>query len=302
MNKENGIADIINEVKQNHGVEIKTINDGDNSREILIVPNEKKVQSVKHLLAEYLKKPERRTGTAELTDLKSFIAYVNRFKDADSAIFAKNDINNPSLTAIIDYHKAGYDSDARFCEHKAIYQFPISKEWQAWLMDDGKSFSQSDFAVFLEDRIGDVIDPSEGDDAASIELEKLSKLLGGKFASPNKLLSLSKELHINEESRVKGSINLNTGESRLTYDTEHKDEKGEPVSVPNMFLIVIPVFETGDLYRVAVRLRYRIRSGQINWSYNLYRIENTFYNAFDGSCKKAEEETTLPLFVGVSEQ
>jgi|13_taG_2_1085334.scaffolds.fasta_scaffold24419_3 uncharacterized protein YfdQ (DUF2303 family) len=302
MNEENGIADIISEVKQFHGVEVKKITLDGKQIDVAVLPTGKTLKSVKPLFDEYRDKPERRTGTAALYDLSSFIAYVNRFKDEDSAIFANNDINNPSLTGIIDYHKAGYDGDPRYCMHKAVYNFPLSKEWQAWLNYDGQSFTQSDFAAFLEDRIGDVVHPSDGDESANEELEKLSALLGGNFASPNKLFSLSKELHVNEEVRVKNSVNLSSGESKIIYETEHRDESGMPIEVPNMFLIVVPVFETGDLYRVAVRLRYKVRDGKITWFYNLYRIENTFDNAFDGACKTAKEETGLPLYVGSSER
>jgi hypothetical protein len=52
----------------------------------------------------YRATPLYRKGTAVLTQLPSFIALVNRFKFAHSAIFAVDDFTKPSLTAIFDYH------------------------------------------------------------------------------------------------------------------------------------------------------------------------------------------------------
>jgi len=294
-------TDILESVKKLSGPEIKTVTYGEKSAEVLILPEGKRAHDIKPFLDKYLTAPERRQGTAVVTQLNSFIDHVNRFKDNDSVIFANNDMNNPSLTAVIDYHKAGFEGDPRFGEHRTHYKFPVSKEWAAWIRQDGESFEQADFAAFIEDRIGDVLHPSDGDTDANEKLKELAALLGGNFAGPSTLVALSKNLHINEASRVKNSNNLSTGETSIIYETEHLDEQGAPVKVPNMFLIGVPIFVGGDIYRIAVRLRYRIRNGKISWSYNLYRIENVFEDAFDGACKEAKERTELPLYLGSSE-
>ena len=51
-------------------------------------------------------RPRFRKGTAALYDLTSFIGHVNRYKDADTIVFADNNREHPSLTAVLDYHKA----------------------------------------------------------------------------------------------------------------------------------------------------------------------------------------------------
>ncbi len=137
--------------------------DADGAPRMLVMPRGMQAQSIKHLLDEYRDRPERRTGTATMTDLESFITWVNRFKDENSAIFVDRTPTKPSLTAVIDYHEAGRESDAdpRFCQHRAIYRFPLSEPWQAWAAIDGKPLSHADFAAWLEDRIGDVVAPPD---------------------------------------------------------------------------------------------------------------------------------------------
>lgn len=297
MSKENNAA-IIQEMKDLYKPEKIKL---ENGREVVAIPTGIKLESTKKFDDEYRTAPERRKGTAKLNDIESFIAHVNRFKDVDSALFACNSTTVPGLTAVLDYHKQTAKGDPRFGEHRTQYNFPVSKEWVLWTSKDSVSFGQGEFAAFIEDNILDCAYPLEDDIEKSDQLMALRTLLGGSFAAPDKLVALSKGLAINESSRIKGKLDLNTGETSIVYETEHNDEAGAPVKVPNLFLIVLPVFEDGTRYRVAVRLRYRVRSGAIAWHYELYQPENIFNDAFKDACTKAAKETELPLFVGSPE-
>lgn len=102
---------------------------------ILLTPKGLLFHSLKKTLDEYLPRPERRQGTAELLDLDSFVAHVNRFKDRDSVVFADNrwqapapatsdrekadrdrlpnkGWTTPKLLALLDYHEACNRPDA----------------------------------------------------------------------------------------------------------------------------------------------------------------------------------------------
>lgn len=301
MSKDNNTA-IIDNMKDLYQPKIVNIADKDgNVVEVLASPVGINIKSTKAFKDEYLTAPERRKGEAKVNDIESFIAHVNRFKDKDSALFANNDPARPSITAVLDYHKQTAAGAPRFGEHRTIYNFPVSKEWQLWTAKDSEQFGQGDFASFIEDNILDCLQPTEGGADDNKQLKALRELLGGSFASPTKLVELSRGLAVNEASRVKGKTNLSTGETTIVYETEHNDETGKPIKVPNMFLIAIPVFEGAERYRIAVRLRYRVRSGAVSWHYELYQSENVFIDAFKGACALAIKETELPLFVGSPE-
>lgn len=300
--KSHDFKEMMESIKELNDVEtLKVVGDDKKEISILSVPNGRQIVEVKKYLDAYRDAPERREGVAKMTQLGSFIEHVIRFKDDDSALFANNDMDNPSLTSVLDYHCQTATGTPRFGRHKTFYSFPLSKEWQHWLNSDGETFSQSDFAAFIEDRIGDVMSPLDGDLETNEKTKELTELLGGDFASPAKMMTLSRGLDVNETSTVKSYTNLSSGEGNIVYENEHHDVDGAPIKVPNMFFIAIPIFVSGDIYRIAVRLRYRVRSGNISWSYNLYRIEHVFEDAFKEACNKAKEETELPLFVGKEE-
>jgi len=285
------------------------------------------INPIDKLFDAYRENPQRREGTAVMKDIDSFIAHVNRFKTDESALFADPSKTAPALLAVIDYHErvnlprpavisddgevitpvaddCDFQALPQFGRHRTSYKFPLSPEWQAWSGQNGKAMSQTDFAAFIEERILDILaaptfqgDLSEQDK----KLKRLSDLLNGNFASPEKMMALSRGLAIFESARVINATNINSGEGVVTFEEEHQDSEGKKLVVPNLFCLGIPVFDGGDAYRVVVRLRYRKQGAAIVWFYDLYRHDEVFEDAFKGACVIAAEGTGLPLFVGAPE-
>lgn len=266
------------------------------------------------IIADKLRtQPKRREGTHTAHTLDAFTALTNRFKSANSVIFANQDAS--TLTAILDFHPQGEDNaDARFAKHRVSYGLPFSKEWKAWQEFDGKPLDQVQFAAFIEDRIADVtmpgpkllgaiVNPADagGDFGVRTPQEDLAYLamtLGGRFATPAELVTLSRGLTIRESLNFKTQENLSTGETTIQFESTHQDGSGAPLQVPNLFLIAIPVYYAGDVYAIAVRLRYR-RSGQgLKWFYQMYRVDQGLEHAFTEAATKAAEATALPLYRG----
>ncbi|QQR69082.1 MAG: DUF2303 family protein [Alphaproteobacteria bacterium] len=273
------------------------------THEVMILPQGQSVASIKPLLDEYRAAPERRQGTAHLDTLDSFIAHVNRFKDDDSVVFANISTIKPSILAVLDYHCRGAKGSPRFGRHRASYACPLSEQWGEWGASNGKKMSQVDFAAFIENRIEDVIPPPDLDpkEDADKSLTDLSRLLGGKFAGPHGLMELSRGISINESAKATQAVNIASGEATLQYTSEHQDGQGQRIQVPNLFLIAIPVFNGGDLYRIPVRLRYRLAGGSVSWFYEMYRKDKVFDHAFREICQGAEKGTALPLLYGSPE-
>jgi hypothetical protein len=268
--------------------------------QLLLVPEGFTAESIKPFIDEYLTAPRRRKGTAQLASLKSFIDHVKRFKDENSAIFAdRTDPAKPSLTCVLDYHCSGgiEKAQARFGEHRAVYAFPLSDEWNEWKARDGKPFTQAEFAEFIELRLGDVLPPELAGPAA----EEFRDRLGATFTNATKLLELSRGLEVHTASRLKQAVKLESGESQMIYVEEHQGAAGATLKVPSAFVIAIPVFRNGAGYQLPVRLRYRARGAELSWFYELYRDEVVFDHAFQEACDDAQRETELPLFMGKPE-
>lgn len=251
----------------------------------------------------YRDAPRFRHGTAKMLSLDSLIDHVNRFKDADSVVFADDNRTDPSLTAVLDYHRVGAEADPRFGKHRSTFSFPLSDEWQAWAEANDGKMTMAEFAAFLENRIIDVLYLVPGEDTLPEDLQRLVDTLGGPdtIATPNKLMELARGLQVNDEAIVQEAVNLSTGEGVVRFQARHTDEHGAPLKVPSLFLIAIPVFRNGPLYRLAARLRYRATQGRLTFWFELWRTDRTFDHAFSESLERVRVETQLPVLLGKPE-
>lgn len=270
--------------------------------DVLLVPKGNGVfepVGVKRFVDEYLDRPERMKGTAMLTDLGSFIAHVNEFKDEDSALFAVQG-DEPRIVCVYDYNRSKRDdgeAEPRFGEHRARYDFPLSEEWEAWTGSDGQAMNQQAFAEFIENRIADVVDPSRAGDNA----KAFAATLGATFATPSKLLGLSRGLSVRVGQTIRQATNLSSGEAEIQFESQHTDERGKALMVPQAFLIGVPMFRNGARYQIPARLRYRLTGGSISWFFELYRADAALEHAVNEACIEAKSKTALRLFFGAAE-
>jgi uncharacterized protein YfdQ (DUF2303 family) len=238
--------------------------------------------------------PQRLRGTSVHQELPSFIAHVNRHKDVDSVIFA--DPEKVKLTAIYNYNgptakkpDGGYaeaGTTARWSDHRAVYACPLSVQWKLWLMHNEQWFSQELFGTFLDDNFGDLGNPGK----TAIDRE---------MAEPAKVLEVARSLVINAKHSFQREINPTTGEGVLHWKKEN--EARGSTKVPKSFLLGIPVFEGGELYRIEARLRYEVREGAARFCYSLYLPQVILRDAFAKVRKEAQEQTGLVLFAGSPE-
>jgi hypothetical protein len=99
----------------------------DRQSALLLAPKGMQVIDAKPFLDKYLPAPERRQGTANFTELQSFVDYLTRFKSAPSVVFAVDNADAPKLVAVFNHHPAGAEeTQAGFGDHRAIYHFPLS--------------------------------------------------------------------------------------------------------------------------------------------------------------------------------
>jgi uncharacterized protein YfdQ (DUF2303 family) len=267
----------------------------------VILPEGATIEGVKELFDEYLPFPERATGFATVTDTASFIAMVNRQKVDDTVIFANDRRDTPALKAVYDYHApqtAGRAGQPRHLGHGVHYALPLSDEWKAWAGFEKRGYvAPAEFAEFVEDRIADVIDVKESD-----ALSQLRQLIGGSWASPSKLIELSRGIQINTSEVFQSAQSLSSGEVSLRYEVKHGGTGVSSLTVPNLFAIGIPVFHNDGRYQIAIRLRYRVREGKITWAIAPYRIDQVFDVAFTELVKTVADSTALPIFHGAPEK
>lgn len=285
---------IIETVERLGAVEFKELAEGPT---VAVVPAGKQVVSIKKLIDEYRTAPERKKGTARLNEPASFIEHVNRMKDESTALFAKADRREPSITAVYDYHEL--DGSPRFCEHRAVYTFPLSEEWKAWAGPNGPdhSMGQQQFAEFIEDRQPDLEPPA----SAGKKTQEYADALGCELATPGQIIALSRGLAMTVDHELVNTIRTGSGECQMVFKETHKGVNGEPLKIPGAFLISVPFFVGGQPWVIPVRLRYRAGNGTVVWWYQLALVDVLFREAIDLEIARISEGTNLRAFIGTPE-
>lgn len=266
-----------------------------------------------HIAALERLKPLRRAGTAKLTDLDSFIAWTNRFKGAESVIFSQI-APTPKLTAVIDYHGEGAptldaasrDPLANYGKHRAAYDFPLSREWRLWQSIHDKALTKDEFGEFIEANAKDLLDPTpyllgQGRDEPAAWEERMADIamkVQGRFGQYAALVHLSRSFQVHETGHLNVTTNRDTGEAQVQFLTEHKELDGAPLRIPNLFMIAIPVFEEGALYRLAVRFRYRKAGDSVKFIVSLYNADVALRDAAREAINMAQDATELPVLMG----
>lgn len=259
--------------------------------------------------------PWRRTGTAQMQDLESLIAWANRNKGDSSALFATVSAT-PSLTCIADYHHSGApvtdhisrDPTASHCRHRANYTFPLSQEWVIWTKQSGGLMNKAELGAFVEANAKDMLTPSaalinntDQQEAWERNMQLVAQAVRGRFGTPDTLINLSRRFEVNETSNITTSRNPDTGETSFTFVNQHQQPDGSPVQIANLFLIALPVFENGALYRLPVRFRYQKSGAEVKFALTLHNPDLALRDAVEEALTEAKEKTSLPLFRGTPE-
>lgn len=234
--------------------------------------------SLEHLLPA----PNRKSGNIVLGDAQSFINYVAKHGNPDgTVIYAMADFVGQqfSLLAVINDH-GGEPDKAAWRDHLATYTPKKSVEWVTWNTLNNTKRTQLEFATFIEENRGDVIDaeglPSGGD-----------------------MLQMAMNFEANSDKRFSQKLNLTNGGTQLEYiDDENKDTRTK-MTFFDRFAIGIKVFRHGNTgYRVDSRLRYRQKESALTFWYELIRPDRQFEAAVNDELQKVVDG--LPSYLVVN--
>lgn len=225
--------------------------------------------------AELLERPARVKARPSFFDVASFVQYVTRYRDGDTAIFV--DRATATLTAVLDYHEATVLSNgARWTSHVATFKARSTPEWMTWTTASGKRKSQLEFAEFLEDNLADIASPPGAEIyeiARSLEAAKSASFLSG--------------------------VRLTDGQSQLRYEetiTAKAGERGH-LEIPERFTLGLAPFEGAERFEVVARFRYRITDGKLQLWFDLLRPHKVLEAAFDAVVATAAQGLEGTLLV-----
>lgn len=224
--------------------------------------------------------PRRKRASVRLHDDASFIDYVRRHGSlAYSTVWCEADYvaGKVGFVAIINDH--GEEEDPHWRDHIARYTPTFSQEWREWVGNHKKTFSQADFAAFIEDKLKDIA-TAEG------------------LPSGAQMLEMALSFEANQDMRFKSALRLQNGGVQMSFVQDDDDQTLAKMQLFERFAIGIPVFWNGDAYRLDARLRYRVREGKLTFWYELVRQDKVLESAAETLVEKIRTGTGSPFFFG----
>lgn len=232
-------------------------------------------------LSKLLDRPKRITGTTEFNEPESFCTFVKDYLTKDSSLYMKADLDELTfyVVAIFNDNKREISN---WKDHRANYLPDFSPEWHDWRLYHSKRVNQVEMAEFIENHIEDIYsDKDKGVSAAEV-YEAVSNL------------------HDCRNVTFSSRVNVANGMASFAYTEKTGGEK--KLEVPTEFLIAIPIFASGQLHSIRVKLRYRINrnSGELILWYELTQIQKVFKRAIDtvAGYIKNELKGQLPIYTG----
>ncbi|MBY0237891.1 MAG: YfdQ family protein [Burkholderiaceae bacterium] len=238
----------------------------DNTRHLVIPEGYQHIEVTKAVEAA-APTPMRKKGTVQLAAVDSFTKYLTDHGLADNCyIYA--DPDSRTLTGVLNDHMTG-DDTAGWRDHRAVYTAEYTREFALWMKHDGQQMEQEQFAMFLEDNIADVVEPSG-----------------------ETLMQVALTLQAKTEVAFKSHRRLDNGQVQFGYSENMTSNAGADgqLEIPREFKLGLRVFKNApDAYKIKARLKYRLTSQKLKFWYELDRPVNVVEDAFKAYVSAAQE-------------
>jgi uncharacterized protein YfdQ (DUF2303 family) len=219
---------------------------------------------------EILPKPAFIDQLVNIDQTNSLIDYVNRFKTADTVIFAN--LDDTQIVAVIDYHKAASEGPG-LVEHRAVLELSHSAEWETWNAINGRMYDQKSFARMLDINSDDIANPT-----AATLLETVMDL------------EMSSSVTVQRKLASTGSSRGEGGVSR----------KIDGTVLPAFFTLSIPVFTGEPNLEVKAMTRDTIdgNTGKISLGLELVRTRILIETELARIGRAIATATSVPVMLG----
>lgn len=138
------------------------------------------------------------------------------------------------------------------------------KDFRDWLAHDEKPLSQEEFALFLEKKLHNVkTDPESG----------------LRLPSQMELYNFVTNLQDSNKATFARKVNMQNGNVSVTIEKVMEDGHKDELKTFERFSVFLQPYEGFPYYYLTVRLRFRIREGQVIFFYDIEGLEEMFINA-----------------------
>ncbi len=227
-----------------------------------------------------LPRPLRKQGTRTFDSAKSFCSYVNKHKSEDETIIVAHEDSGKIKAILNDDGK----EDPSWSDFSALLELGFSKQWLTWFENAHPKrqhfFGQEEFANFIEDNRSD-LKVGKFNDSDGNEIENLSAL---------ELTALITNLEMTSQESFKSKIDPTSGRVTMSYENEEAGYGN--IVLPKQIFLAIPIYRSGDLFQVTLRLRHRIHSRSAKFYFIIDQIDLLKEMAFDMICQRITDGNT----------
>lgn len=232
-------------------------------------------------MEKFMDTPRRKRGKITMNDVDSFILYNKQHGSlANCTIWCQADyaMGKVSFLSILNDH-GEEEGKQQWRDHTSSFTPVFSEEWKRWNAQDGKTFTQVEFASFVEENLKDI---------ATVE--------GAPTGS--QMLEMALSFEANQDMRFKSAIRLMAGGVQMNFVQDDNDQTLAKMQMFERFSIGVPVFWNGDAYQIDARLRYRVRDGKLTFWFELIRPDKTLEVTTQKLIDKIRVDTGKPFFFG----
>lgn len=244
----------------------------------VIVPDGYRVKDVENMLPA----PVRKRSNVTTTDTDSFIFYTCKHgQEGRTVIYADIDAEASqfNLVAVLDDNGSTV-SDTQWREHRCQFAPDQAVEWKRWIGKNKQTFSQAEFATWLEDNLADIATVPNMPSGADI-------------------LQMALGFEANAEKRLRSKINLQNGGVRFEFVEDEDKETRASMEVFQRFTLGLPVFEgSSSAYPLEARLKYREKEGKVSFWFELIRPDRVFKDAVKDELTRIKDNTGFPVIAG----
>jgi len=242
------------------------------------LPEDYKIHDLENLLFV----PTRKRADVTTTDADSFIHYVKKHGESDTAtIYADIDAEKSQfhLIGVLNDHGM-LPNKAQWRDHRCTFEPAQAVEWRRWVSKNKQHFNQSDFAAWLEDNLPDI---------AAVE----------GMPSGADVLKMALGFEANSDKRLRSKINLQSGGVQFEFVEDEDKDTRTRMQVFERFTLGLPVFDgSTSAYPLEARLKYREKDGKVTFWYELIRADRVFKTAVADELARIKEATGFDVISG----
>lgn len=192
-------------------------------------------------LEPYAVHPRRQKGNVTVRNIASLVMLVKRHQSAATVLYAHDD---GRIVAVFNDHES--DGTAGWRDHRVMMARPVTKAFTAWRAAfERGGMTQQEFAGFLEDRLGEIAEPSGAD-----------------------LLEIAQEFRASRSLKFRTQRRISNGQQQVEYIEELEGGGGREgkITLPEEVTVVVAPYRDSSPITFIVRLRWSLADQAVRFT------------------------------------